>query len=221
MFAPAVSRFVVSSSALVFALLTLSAPARAEDSDALIKQGVELRRLKRDREALEQFRRAYDLESSPRAIAQMGLAEFALHRWVDAEAHVVRALAAGQDPWIVKYQPTLESARAKIAEHLGSLDVTGRPDGAELRIDGQPVGSLPLPAPLRVATGRIVVEVSASGYLPATRTVDVLIGQVSHEQIVLQTAAPGDAGVAGPAQPRDDAPRVVLADGPRPEGHAD
>lgn len=128
---------------LVVALLTVPAPARAEDADALIKQGVELRRAGKDEAALEQFRRAYDLAPTPRALAQMGLAEQALGRWIDGEAHLTKALEGAQESWIAKYRETLEGSRAEIAKHVGSLAVTGGPDGAELRVDGQPVGTLP------------------------------------------------------------------------------
>src|SRR5437868_5098645 len=99
---------------LALVLAGSAGAARADDADALIKQGVELRRARRDREALERFRRAYDLAPTPRALAQMGLAEQALSRWVDAESHLGRALEIAEDAWIAKYRTTLEASRVEI-----------------------------------------------------------------------------------------------------------
>src|SRR6266705_1743487 len=104
MVSPEMSLLRTAARALVLApllaVLIVPAPARADDADALIKQGVELRRAGNDQQALERFRRAYDLAPTPRALAQMGLAEQALARWVDGEAHLAKALIAPQDAWI-------------------------------------------------------------------------------------------------------------------------
>jgi hypothetical protein len=217
MFAGVMSR-VLLAGALICALVTLSFAASADDADSLIKQGVELRRARRDREALEQFRRAYDVAPTPRALAQMALAEQALERWVDAEVHLSRALAAGQDPWIAKYRSTLETSRTDIARHLGWLELGGDPAGAQVRVDGQPVGALPLPRTLRVLAGSVVVDVSASGHVPARRTLSITPGQVAHAEIVLAPARPTSAGVAPVAapEPRDGPPRITLVDSSAP-----
>jgi hypothetical protein len=173
----------IFAASLALALLIAPAAARAEDADALIKQGVDLRRAGKDQAALEQFRRAYDLGPTPRALAQMGLAEQGLGRWVDAEAHLGKALEAAQDPWIAKYHETLEASRAEIARHLGSLSVTGGPNGGELRIDGQPVGALPLRRTLRLPTGTYALELSAGGHVVASRTVSIASGLTTQEDL--------------------------------------
>jgi len=209
MFAPIVSR-VVLASALAGALLTFAASAGAQDADTLIKQGVELRRENKDQAALEQFQRAYDLSPTPRALAQMALAEQALGRWVDAEAHVTRALASPGDPWIAKYEATLERSREAIAGHLGSLVVTGTPAGAEVHVDGRPVGALPL-GPLRLPTGSVVVDVSANGHTPVTRALSIVSGQIAREDFALPPTS-AEASDGGGSAPRAPAPKVSGAD---------
>jgi tetratricopeptide (TPR) repeat protein len=198
--------------ALVVALLT--APARAEDADALIKQGIELRRAGKDQAALEQFRRAYDLAPTPRALAQMGLAEQALSRWLDGETHLTKALEAAQDSWIAKYRETLEGSRAEIAKHLGALSVTGGPDGAELRVDGQPVGTLPLRRTLRLPIGTHALDVSVAGHTIETRTASVEVGVTTHEDLAASPqpatptlVTPEPAPSAPPGGP--DAPAIT------------
>jgi hypothetical protein len=206
MFALAMLLVRFTAGALVCASLLGSATAFAQDADALIKQGVELRREGKDQEALEQFRRAFEVAPTPRALAQMALAEQALGRWVDAEAHVGKALEAARDPWIEKYRATLEQSREKISEHLGSLAVSGGPDGAALRVDGQVAGTLPLRGPLRLPTGTVSLEVSSQGHVLALRTVSIAPGLVTREDlgspstlISPSAAAPGSTPM--PASP--------------------
>ena len=199
MFALAMFFVRFTAGALVCASLLGSATAFAQDADALIKQGVELRREGKDQEALEQFRRAFEVAPTPRALAQMALAEQALGRWVDAEAHVGKALEAAQDPWIEKYRVTLEQSREKIAEHLGSLAVSGGPDGAALRVDGQVAGTLPLRGPLRLPTGTVSLEVSSQGRVLALRTVSIAPGLVTREDLGAPTAAVSPAAASGSA----------------------
>ena len=126
----------------------------------------------------------------------MGLAEQALGRWIDGEAHLARALEAGQDPWIAKYRGTLESSRAEIGKHLGSLYVTGGPEGAELRLDGQPVGTLPLRRPLRLPLGTFSLEASVGGHVVVARAVSIAAGLTAHEDLSAPAAAPASPAAA-------------------------
>jgi hypothetical protein len=73
-------RFSLVVGLVVAALLAGGAPAHAEDADELIHKGIELRKQGQDLDALEAFRRANALTSTPRALAQMGFAEQALGR---------------------------------------------------------------------------------------------------------------------------------------------
>src|SRR4051812_24298887 len=190
MFAPAVMcrLSLPLSIALACVSVAAAAPARADDVEALIKRGVELRRSGQDAEALELFRRAYDAAQTPRALAQMGLAEQALGRWPEAEAHIVKALAADKDAWILKNRSTLDASLVAIGEHLGSLEILGEPAGAEVIVDGQVAGKLPMAQPLRLATGSVAVEVRARGRLSVSRTVLVSAGQLTRETVRLPVA---------------------------------
>ena len=76
------------------------ARAAADDEEALIRRGVELRKRGDDRAALQELQRAYQVAKSPRAAAQLGFAEQALAMWPQAETHVSESLRARDDPWI-------------------------------------------------------------------------------------------------------------------------
>jgi len=183
-------RAVPIAVAAVLSAAALSSPARADshddaEADAAIKRGVELRRHAKDQEALEEFRKAYALVKSARALAQIGLAEQALGRWVDAENDVGEAMASKTDPWIRKNLSTLNGAADVIRKHLGSLDVIG-PAGAQLLIDGRVAGTLPLAKPARVPIGSLTIEVKKDGFFPATRPVSIAAGELTRESVDLQ-----------------------------------
>ena len=189
------------------------AASAATEADAAIKHGVELRRRGDDLQALDEFQRAHSLQRSAHALAQIGFAEQALGRWREAEEHLGLALADTSDAWIRRHREVIEHSRAIVAGHLGSLEVLGGPEGAELRIDGWPVARLPVARPVRVAAGRIGIELVAEGYLTATRPVTITAGQLARETITLQK-------IAAPPVPAPQmfapAPRLVAREPPGP-----
>ena len=162
-----------------------SAAAAGDTEEATIQRGLELRRHGQDEQALLEFNNAYASSKSSRALAQVGLAEQALGRWADAELHLERALEADADPWIRKNRGTLRVSLSVVAKHIGSLEVLGNPAGAEVRVQGNSVGRLPLEKPTRVPAGDVVVEVRHPGYHSISRTVGVAAGSLSRETIVL------------------------------------
>jgi len=193
------SRALMAWTFTAVAVSLLGPPAWAEDKaddEALIRRGVELRRAGRDQEALEAFRAAYRARPTPRAQGQMGLAEQALGRWVEAARDLEAALEATDDPWTSKNLSTLRPAAAEVAKHLGRIQVLGRPSGAEVKVDDEPVGVLPMGGPARVAAGEVVISVSAPGHIAITRKVSVAPGQIARETISLHAESAGAAVAA-------------------------
>jgi hypothetical protein len=166
--------------------------AEEQGEQEMLRRGVSLREQGKDLDALEVFRQAFERWKAPKARAQMGLAEQALGRWVDAEAHLEEALAAA-DPWISGNRGTLEHALGVIRDRLGSLEVlcdVPAAAAAEVIVDGQARGKLPLDRPLRVAAGTVMVQVQGKGFAPVHRHVTVLAGQLGRESFVLVPVAP-------------------------------
>ncbi|MEI8259813.1 MAG: hypothetical protein WCJ30_29465, partial [Deltaproteobacteria bacterium] len=108
----------------------------APNADELIRHGLEMRRRGDDPGALAEFRLAYDAGHSPRAAAQMGWAEQALGRWLDADGHVREALSATTDPWIIGRRVLLDASMAVINQHVGDLEILGGVAGALVHVDG-------------------------------------------------------------------------------------
>jgi hypothetical protein len=195
----------LGAAAVVAATVTFGAgAARAGDSDAadeLIARGIELREHGKDDEALGVFKQALaKAPGSPRARAQVALAEQALGMWVAADADLAQALEARSDPWIAKNEAALEGALAVIRRHVGSLEVRG-PDGAEIFLDGVRVGTLPQSAPLRAEAGRRSLAVRAKGFHATERAIEVPPNGVARETVTLEPLpadrAGGGAGAGG------------------------
>jgi hypothetical protein len=193
-------RLVAVGLAVLAVAVVTEGGARADDVESLIHKGVELRRQGKEREALEMFQRAAKIKETPRVSAQMGFAEQALGKWVDAETHLKAALASEKDPWIVKNRGVIQEAQRTIALHLGSLEVWGDPAGAEILVDGQPAGTLPSSGAIRLPLGEVTVTVRQPGYAEVTRVVQIRAGGLMRENITMHALPPPIALQAKPGE---------------------
>ena len=173
--------------------------------ESLVEHGIALRRERRDAEALEQFRKAFQLHPSPRTRAQIALAEQALGQWADAERDLVAALSAVDDAWIAKNGAALQQGLATIRSHVGSLEVQSNVPGAELLVNGIRIGELPMP-PFRVAIGANDVEVRAPHWRPSRRQISVEAEIATRVTVDLAAMEPTVA-----AQTTSTAPREPVA----------
>jgi hypothetical protein len=151
----------VPSESLQTSAAVASAPPSA---DALIEQGIALRQKHQFLDALELFQRAHAAAPSAKTLAQIGLTEGSLKRWVDAETHLSGALDAHDTPWIdnAKNREAISQALTLVRTHVGLVSVVG-PAGADIAIAGAAIGRLPLPGPIHVAEGRVRFEGSGDG----------------------------------------------------------
>lgn len=180
--------FLLSLAVLGITIAAASAVDAAEVADSqpdtraeaiakkLITDANELRVQEKYAQALVLYQRAYAVAPSPRTEAQLGLGEGSAGHWVDSDKHLTDALKTRGVPWIEKNRRILEAALNLERSHIGLIQVTG-PDDAEVLIEGNKVGRLPLKDPIHVAEGRVVVEGRASGRESASTTVNVIGGQ--------------------------------------------
>jgi hypothetical protein len=189
--------------ALVWAAsLSVGAMAAEPSADALIEQGLGLRREGKPEQALEVFRQAHAMAPSPRTFGQMGLVETSLKRWVDGENHLSLSLANPDDRWVAKNRPFLDEALGSCRRHVGDLVVSGSP-GAEVFVAGQSIGTLPAVPALRLAEGTVTVSANGPGSKPFEKTVTIRPGARSTLVIALTPIA------AAPVPPPAAAPRAV------------
>ncbi len=184
-----------SSSLATLLLVTFcaaAAVAAAPSTDALIEQGLDLRRDGKPEQALELFRRAHAIAPSPRTFGQIGLVEVSLKRWVDGETHLSVSLSNPDDTWVIKNRAFLDEALAQCRQHVGDLVVSG-PAGVEVLVGGRLIGTLPAVPTLRLAEGTVAVSASSPGFKPFERTVTVRPGVRTPLAIVLTPVAPAAA----------------------------
>ena len=219
--------------ALVAAAPVAHGQSPADEAEALVRQGTELRHLNQDARALPYFEGAYHLSRNPRTAAQLGLVKMALGYCVDAERLLDEALAVPDHPWIARNRDILEQTRANARKNIGEVTVTGSPDGAEVLVNGRPVGTLPLAAPVRLDRGPAEIQVRAPGYAPASRALAIEGGARTTLALVLIRAGvvpvlpqsapavtPAPLSPAAPAPPAS-APAPVATPIPSPVGSPD
>lgn len=153
--------------------LALLASTLTPDVKALLSEGLAFREAGRDAEALSKFRNAYSLSGSPQALAQMALAEQALGRWLAAREHLEEALAYENHVWIKKYRSALQSGLKTIKSRIAEVEILTSVPGVNVSVNGRKSGVTPLATPVWVKAGTVVIEVSAKGYWPITRQIEV------------------------------------------------
>ncbi|HSY39362.1 MAG TPA: tetratricopeptide repeat protein [Polyangia bacterium] len=202
--------------------LSIAAMAAEPGADALIEQGLNLRRDGKPEQALEMFRKAHALAPSPRTFGQMGLVETSLKKWVEGENHLSVSLANPDDRWVAKNRAFLDEALGLCRSHVGDLVVSGSA-GTEVFVGGESVGTLPAVPALRLAEGTVTVSASAPGSKPFERTVAIRPGARSTLAIALDPIPPTPAAmtpapvatVAAPAPLITTAPPIHSESSPR------
>jgi hypothetical protein len=106
-----------------------------------------------------------------------------------------------------------------VGQHVGSLDVVGGPAGAEVVIEDEVRGRLPLERPIRTRAGDCRFLVRAPGHEPATRAVQIMPGELTREAVRLTAIAPAQVTMASSPPPAHSEPlrhddRASSAPGP-------
>jgi len=173
--------------------LLASAPldALADDPaslEALIQEGIRLRRDGEDEKALEVFRQAERLQpSSVRVLLHLATAAQAAGHWVEADTYIRRVFDYRDDPYYRRYQSDISAVEQLIASRVGRFQVVGSPAGAEVRLNGRVVGRLPMDEPYRLEAGNYQLEVVSQGHYALRRTQRVPGGVLTREVVDLGT----------------------------------
>jgi hypothetical protein len=182
---------------------------QAEDPEALIREGIELRRQGDDLRAEGYFKRAYQIAHTPRSMAQLGLVELAIGDYMAAELYLTNALA-GEDAWIRSYQKTLEDSRLSARGHLMQVVVTDARPGTSAAVEKEPRVELHLDGVLWLNPGPTIVVFEAAGYQPNTMTIRGEPGAI--QRITVGFVRSQDASSAGDISVADARPRIQTVD---------
>jgi hypothetical protein len=177
--------------ALACCCLLLSVPraASAQEAsslEALIQEGIRLRRNGDDEKALEVFRQAERLQpSSVRVLLHLATAAQAAGHWVEADNYIRRVFEYRDDPYYRRYQSDIAMVEQIIASRVGRFQVVGAPKGAEVRLNGRVVGRVPMEEPERLEAGNYQLEVVSDGHYPLRRVQRIPGGVLTREVVEL------------------------------------
>jgi hypothetical protein len=192
-------------------------PAVGADRDTevaqLVERGIELRRLGQDAQALLLFEAALErAPESARVRVHVAMTHQALGQWIEADRYLRQLMLESADPYVRKHEAAIESARQFVDRHVGSFELTGDPAGAEIRLSGRRIGTLPLPEPVRLPVGSYVLEVHNPGHYSVVRPITLRGGVLVRESVSLAAReqlapAPVAAGTDAPGADETRSPR--------------
>jgi tetratricopeptide (TPR) repeat protein len=161
--------------------LALAVPARASEEPwraarTHYEHGVELAKRGDYKAALEEFNAAYAASPHFAVLYNIGQAEIALGRPLQAIEILQRYLRDGKDDVPAERKRQVEAQLAQLASVFAELSIATDPPGAQISIDGAVLGRSPLP-PQRLSAGSHVVTATRSNALPVTRVVVLKEGE--------------------------------------------
>jgi hypothetical protein len=184
------------SLAVAAAVLSVTSSARAQESaevEAILKRGIQLRRDGQDEAALAVFQEAEaQAPNSVRVLLHVATAAQAASKWLLADEYLRKADQHKNDPYYVKYQNEIEEVKNITAQRVGHFRAVGEPSGAEVILNGQVVGTLPMENPKTLEAGTYVLEVNKPGFFRLRRPISVPGGVLTRETVELNERGPND-----------------------------
>jgi hypothetical protein len=199
-----------SSFAVAAALVSISRSASAQESaevEAILKRGIQLRRDGQDEAALAVFQEAEaQAPNSVRVLLHVATAAQAASKWLLADEYLRRADSHNTDPYYIKYRNEIDEVKSATAARVGHFRAVGEPSGAEVILNGQVVGTLPMENPKTLEAGTYVLEVNKPGFYRLRRPIAVPGGVLTRETVELNERTgnaqdPNDPASGTPAEP--------------------
>jgi hypothetical protein len=179
----------------------LQAAEESAETEALLRKGIQLRREGADEAALAVFLEAQaQSPDSVRVLLHVATAAQAASKWLMADEYLRKAAEHSDDPYYQRYRTEIEEVRAATAQRVGQFRAVGEPEGAQVILNGQVVGTLPMETPKTLEAGTYVLEVTKPGYYRLRRPISVPGSVLTRETVALNERAPGapdDVGASG------------------------
>lgn len=172
------------------------------EADRHFTSGVTLYKESKFSEALAEFQRAYEIAPHPLVLYNIAGCHRELSSYGEAVRFYRRFLEEGQQVVsklrLDNAQRELDDILARIARVTVKLD---GPAGAELSLDGEPLGTMPLEMPLILPPGEHELTARAAGYREARRKVRVASGDELEIELTL-TELPAEPAPVVSRQPQ-------------------
>jgi hypothetical protein len=174
---------------------TTREPISPVERTVLIKEsiadGIAARRRGDHERAYRYFRLANDLAQPPtlQTLSQLGLAECSVHKWADAERHLIEAISMIKVGTVGPERTTLANSLEEAQRHVGVLHLTGTA-GATIRADGVLIGRLPYEGTVRLSEGTRHMLAMAPGYAPVGLDVEIVGDHEFEATLILHPLVP-------------------------------
>jgi PEGA domain/Tetratricopeptide repeat len=154
--------------------------------------------------ALAEFSKAQQLAPNFRLLYNIGQVQAERHDYVAAVRTLTDYLAQGGAEVPEERRSQVQNEIASLKTKISELTVTSNVAGAEVSIDGVPMGMLPLSAPLLVSAGSRRISLAKRGYGTVERTIIVTGEDKPKLDVQLQ---PASASAPTKSAARADQPR--------------
>lgn len=126
--------------------------------------------------AVVKFERAYQESKDPRLLWNMAAAEKNLRRYVRVEELVRRYIEESGAQLTETERADAQALLDTVSQFIGDVTIKVQPDGSSVAVDGAPVGTTPLPKPVRLEIGTRTVEIKKNGYIPQREALQITGG---------------------------------------------
>jgi tetratricopeptide (TPR) repeat protein len=195
--------------------------ARAADDDPRVEaaahyaRGLELANQSQYEAALDEFDAAYATSPHFAVLYNIGQAQMALGRPVEAIAALTKYLHDGADQVPLSRREQVQAQVALLESKLAELSIATDQPGATIRVDDRDIGRTPLFQPLRLAAGTHTVTASMPDGAQVTRQVTLAEAERQRLDLVFVNRA---AAAVSPVVPVVAAPASAA---PAPAGSDD
>lgn len=148
------------------------APENAEQADALKKRGDEAMDALRYGDALTAYQRAYAITKNPALLYNQARAHQALGDFA-AAASLLDRFASEASPELKSRVPQLQQLMDEMRARVARLTVRCNIAGAQVLLGDRVLGTTPLGSDMRITSGRATLRVTADGYQPYKRELDL------------------------------------------------
>ncbi len=212
----ATSRLAVAKQPAASAAQPAGSSAAAEEASQRFQRAVKLYRERSFDAALAEFNRAYELAPDYRVLYNMGQVQAERADYVAAVKFFRQYLKDGADAIGDARLTEVQGEIARLEGRIAKLNVVANVDDAELVIDGDPVGTLPLTTvPVNAGVRRVVVR--KKGYESSEQRLTLTGGEEKTLNVKLQSdgnaplvskapAKSGEHAAAREAQPQGVSP---------------
>jgi tetratricopeptide (TPR) repeat protein len=155
----------------------LAAPSPTDEARERFGRGVQLFHEGSLEAALAEFQKAHQLAPNFRLHYNIAQVQYELHNFVEALRSFWKYLAQGGNEIPADRRQQVEGEIRKLEKRVGYVTITTNVSGAQISVDGVPMGISPFTAPVLVNPGSRRVSANKAGYLPAVNTVTAAGGE--------------------------------------------